>query len=182
MGWDPVRCGYPREPRLEFVLAERYPLGTRYVDIAENLAFRVRQAENQGFGVKCAVDATGVGDGVIEILQEAGLHGRVWPVVLTGGSGDTGHLPGKSRHSLTKTQLFYRLRVAMETGRTVLVHNMKGRELLLDELRSVEERRTRLGYLTVSGKANGGYDDLAFAAALAQWALQQSYPGDIKKK
>lgn len=182
-GWDPVRMGYPLVPRLELMQAERYLLGTRYVDIAEDLAQRVREAESRGWGVRCAVDATGVGEGVVEILEEAGLRGKLWPVVVAGGQADAGKLRGKagsSHHTVTKTQLFYGLRVAMEQGRTVLQKGMPGRELLLEELRHVEEVRTPMGRLTANGKASG-HDDLAFAAALVQWAARQAYPSDVRR-
>ena len=180
--WDPVQVRFPTAPRMEFILAERYPLGTRYTDIAKDLARRWRVAESRGWGVRCAVDATGVGEAVLEIMDAVGLKGRVWPVMITGGHGDTGSLPGRkgaSYHSATKSQLFYMLRAGMEQGRTVIRKDMPGFEELMHELRCVEEIRTPNGYLTASGKGSG-HDDLAFAAALAQWALLQSYPGDVR--
>lgn len=178
--WDPVRMGYPREPRLEFVYVERFAIGTSYVAIAK----QVRSMVHNG-GVRMAVDGTGVGAGVVDLLRAQGLQAVLWPVTImgSGGSGTAGAPKGpegQEYFTVNKTALFYGLRVALEQKRTVFNRRARNMDLVREELLAMGARYSETGVKSVTGATGSQHDDMACAVALAQWAAARVFPGDVR--
>lgn len=178
--WDPVTLVHRREPRLEFVHTERFPLGTSYVTIVREVRSLVQKLAARNEGVRMAVDATGVGVAVVDMLQSVGLRGVVWPVTVSGGSSNVRGSQGSEVFTVNKTSLFYGLRVGLEQGRTVFSSQMKNVQVLQDELCAMGTVAGQRG-MRVSGAPGKQHDDLAFAAALAQWAAMRVHPGDVRR-
>ncbi len=147
---------------------ERLPLGTRYPKVAErigDLAGRVR--EKAGTTPTVYVDATGVGQPVVDLLLEQ-VHGSsVVPVYFTHGDRRTETTEGStSRVSLGKAHLVSRLQALLQTGRLHLPRTEEAgvltEELVNYEIRVDERANDRYGAFRV-----GTHDDLVTALGLA---------------
>ncbi len=111
-----------------------------------------------------AVDASGVGLPVVELLRESRLAADLVPIAITSGQA-----VGKLAHAAT-------------VPKHVLLHNMRRmfemRELRIPaQLPGVSELMEELVALGVAGSAQ--HDDLAYALALALWAARpRPYVGE----
>ena len=142
---------------LEVCYAERVPLGTPYPAVVD----RVRQiVRTQPLRDNCvlAVDATGVGAPVVDMMRKAGLGCPLAPIVITGGDkasqiGDTYHVP--------KIDLWAGLAVMLERNELRISTKFPSSGALARELAALS---------AASGAAKSGHrDDLAIALALAVW-------------
>jgi hypothetical protein len=100
----------------------------------------------------CLIDATGLGDPIVETLQQAGVHAE----------------PYKISNSMAKQQLIEKLRVVIEQG-TVSFPQIP---VLLEELEAFEYEYTSNGTIRYSAPA-GRHDDCVISLALAVWASSQ---------
>lgn len=107
------------------------------------------------------IDATGVGQPVVDLLKEAGL--RPIPVYLTGGQKEL-HIDGEIH--LAKALLVSNLQVLLQTHRVHLPDTAEARalteELLNYEIKITEALNLQMGVFTT-----GAHDDLATALGLA---------------
>ena len=181
--WNPVLGGYPGSVRLEVQRVERFAIGTEYVTVVRRVAEIVRKLQARGAVVRIAMDATGVGVAVWELMKAEGLGGITTPVTVIGGGIRDRAGGGESAGqfvSVSKVELFYGLMVGMEQDRTALSAGMPFLQDLLDELRLIGVEFGS-GGTKVTGAKGERHDDLAFAAALAQWAGTRSFPGDVAR-
>ena len=154
--WDAVRYGWvpdgARPERVLRYLAE-FTLLTEYSEIAERV-WRVVVAAGV---TELCVDATGVGEAVVEMLRErrpAGAAGvRLRPVVLTGGLMAEGD-------RVPRRELMSRLALEVEQGRLKAARGLPGWAKLLREMRGLDGE---------GRKGKGRSDDLAMAVGLALW-------------
>lgn len=138
---------------------ERLPLGTPYPAVVERLAEIAGKLE----GAKIWLDATGVGQPVVDLVRAARL--RVKPVYLTGSDKATEE-DGELR--LGKALLVSRLQVLLQSG---LIHLPKTAEAqaLIDELLTYEIRVSDAGHASFGAFKTGAHDDLVTALGLACW-------------
>jgi len=142
---------------------ERLPLGTSYPAIAIRLKEIVGNVRGRAVEVGATyVDATGVGQPVVDVLKAAGV--RVTPVYFT--YGDRRKENEDRSITLGKAWLVSRLKALMQTGRVHLAHSAEmdamQRELLDYEIRVDEQANDRYGAFRV-----GSHDDLVTALGLA---------------
>jgi len=141
----------------------RFPLGTPYPAVVTRLmtiknGLKEKQANDHWW-----VDATGVGQPLVDLLRQAGLYPT--PVYLTGS--DRAIQEGYDLR-LGKSLLVSRLQVLLQSGRIHLPRTAEA-STLVDELLNYE--------IKVGGDANaqfgafktGTHDDLATALGLACW-------------
>ena len=102
------------------------------------------------YNARLTVDATGLGDPVVQILQAAGL--RVEPVILSNEG---------------KRNIIDALRLAFEQGAISIPND----EDLLDELESYEYEILPSGAIRYSAP-DGKHDDMVIAVALANWGAR----------
>lgn len=140
---------------------ERPPLGTSYPAVAE----RVRALLVE-LGEPCtvAVDATGVGRAVVDIMRELGLP--VLPIVITGGN-EVGALDDGTL-TVPKPNLVSIVAVGLQTGRLRIAKDLRLAELLATELQDFRVRVTPSAHAVYSAR-EGRHDDLVLATALAMW-------------
>ena len=158
----------------------RLPLETPYPFVAARLAEINLQLEAELFGVSAAllsqtsgripfwVDATGVGDPVVDYLREQGLN--VKAVYLTGSEKVTVEA-GEIR--LGKLAMVERLVVLFETGCIHLPTEPPAARLetavLLEEMQSFRrQQKAETGALSFNAKT-GAHDDLITALGLSVW-------------
>ena len=141
---------------------QRLPLGTSYPDVARRL---VEIGEKlAGHDITFFVDATGVGQPVLDILRERGLE-NVVAVYLTGG------LKARRRGSdlmLPKALLVSRLQVLLQ-GRRIRLPKTREARALVEELQNFEIRVSRDGVDKYGAFRTGTHDDLVVALGLACW-------------
>jgi hypothetical protein len=100
----------------------------------------------------CLIDATGIGDPIVETLQQAGVHAD----------------PYKIGGSTQKQQLIEKLRVTLEQGKV----SFPSIGPLLDELEAYEYEYTPNGTVRYSAPS-GQHDDCVISLALAVWLAEQ---------
>lgn len=156
---------------------ERLPLGTSYPKIAERLAVIVKNAQQEArqqhfeergvsnpseFGFAVYIDATGVGQPVVDILAETGLD--IWPVYFTHGdrrSEEDGNI------TLGKLWLVSRLKSLFQTKRIRLPPNHAEAQAMMQELLDYEIRVDARANDTYGSFKVGAHDDLVTALGLA---------------
>lgn len=148
---------------------ERLPLGTPYPQVAERFAqlvSRVRTKTDRKPTI--FVDATGVGQPVVDIMRDEVQGGLIVEVYFTHGDRRT---ETKEHHtlksvSLGKAFLVSRLQALLQTGRLHLPRNAESaaltEELLNYEIRIDDNANDRYGAFRV-----GTHDDLVTALGLA---------------
>lgn len=147
---------------------ERLPLGTRYPRVAERIGYlTARVHEKAGAIPTVYVDATGVGQPVVDLLLEQVQSGEVVAVFFTHGDRRTETTEGSSqRVSLGKAYLVSRLQALLQTGRLHLPRTREAEvlteELVTYEIRVDDRANDRYGAFRV-----GTHDDLVTALGLA---------------
>ena len=142
---------------------ERLPLNTPYPEVAQRVRAVVLGVLGRGASsVTLFVDATGVGQPVVDLLAGVGVPVR--PVYFT--HGDKRVEQQNRTVSLGKAWLVSRLQALLQTGRILLPKTSEAdvlaRELLDYELRVDQDANERYGAFKV-----GSHDDLVTALGLA---------------
>jgi hypothetical protein len=158
---------------------ERLPLNTPYPAVAERLGQIVGNAwqaasreefERTGDGrvnnvdlrFSTYVDATGVGQPVVDILQESGL--AVTPVYFTHGDRRTVE---RGRVTLGKAHLVSRLKALFQTRRIELPRTHPEAEAMRNELINYEIKVDQNANDKYGAFRTGAHDDLVTAVGLA---------------
>ena len=141
---------------------ERMALGTPYTAVAARIQEIVPVAEAGG---QCSVvvDATGVGEPVVDMLRASRMRCGLTAVSITGGEkahgkGGWWHVP---RHDLLGG-----VQVLLEQGELKIAKGLKDAGALVKELTSMQ-----------TNGGGGGHDDLAMAVALGCWAARRPENG-----
>ncbi len=152
--------------------AERLPLGIAYPEIVEIVRHVVRFA-NAKLGpqetCQLAVDATGVGKPVVDLLQAAKLG--CWMTAVTITSGDKQHrrTGESSAMNVPKQNLMAGLQLALEQGELRIAKKMGSAGMLTRELLDVRMSQRGLAAMQFGAEGAGRHDDLVVALALAVW-------------
>jgi hypothetical protein len=157
------RGGAPSSPTLQVRELYRFPLGTSYPDIVEGVTKLMRLDPLEHNSV-LLVDATGVGQPVVDQFRQAGL--RPLAVTITGGreihrDGDDLHVP--KRDLITSTQ------VTLQAGRLKIAESLAEAATLVKELLEFRVRMTAAANDTYGAWREGQHDDLLLALAMAVW-------------
>jgi hypothetical protein len=152
---------------------ERLALGTPYPDVALRLAEVANGVKGlTGVGPSIYVDATGVGQPLVDILRRACQTGQIFAVYFN--HGDRRLEPKVGEVSLGKAWLVSRLQTLLQAGRIHLppTHEAQAlaKELLDYEIRVDTDANDRYGAFKV-----GTHDDLVTALGLAVQHRQRSF-------
>lgn len=146
---------------------ERFPKGTEYPAIVERVESVLRRVPG---GCLLAVDATGVGRPVVDLLVRAGLG----PVAVTITGGSRPHGEGTEWH-VPKADLVGVLQVALQNRRLAIAKELPAAELLARELQNFKVKITAAANVTFSAWRESDHDDLVLAVALAAWLAEAEY-------
>lgn len=153
-------------PSHDRTLAIRYlarvPLGTPYTMVARRVQTLVWQLNGN---CSVAIDATGLGAPVVDLLREANLACELAPVVITGGDKQN-HSAGVWR--VPKRDLIGGLQLLLEKGDLQICKQLRESGALVREL--IDMRTTTLRGATE-------HDDLVMAVALACWQADRATIG-----
>jgi phage FluMu gp28-like protein len=140
-----------------------------YPDVAEHVRRLMDAPELKGKAA-LAVDATGVGAAVVDMLRRSGLTFDA--VTITGG--DTETQSDYDSYRVPKRDLVGNLQVLLQSGRLKIVRSLEHAETLRAELLNF---RVKINVATAHDSyeawREGGHDDLVLAAALAAWKAQK---------
>jgi hypothetical protein len=167
----PGRNGAGRPPWSYAVrLLRRWPLRTPYHAIAADVADLFARPPLTGSVL--AIDATGVGRAVVEVIGAAKPACRRSPVVITAGhraalEPDGWHVP--------KKELVSALQVVLQ-GRRLRVAKLPERAVLLRELESFRVKITAAANETFEAWRERDHDDLVLAVSLAVWLGERTSP------
>lgn len=148
-------------PHLTTISAERLPLGTEYQAVAGHLAAVVAAIDNQtGKPPTVVVDGSGVGGGVIEIIDSVlAANVDLVSVIFTSGQDAGGD---DRRMTVPKAQLLTGVQLALERRRLTIPPEANN---LRNELAAFQGRTTAAGRLTGEARS-GATDDLVAALAI----------------
>jgi hypothetical protein len=136
---------------------ERLPLGTSYVAVADRIAAVARVAGDPAI----AVDATGVGRAVVDLLRERGFA----PIAVTLTSGKVVRRSGTSL-SIPRATFLAPVEAAVQQGRLRVARGCPDATALAGELRAL---RRRGATAATEARGSGHHGDLVVAIALALW-------------
>jgi hypothetical protein len=144
-----------------------FPLGTPYTVLPVALAERLG-AEPLVDKTIVAIDATGVGAPVIDLVRESLPAVTVYGITITAGTGVT----GKERNPhVPKRDLIGTTSIILEQRRLQIAGNMHDTEALTEELLAYRRTLTDRGTDTYAAAA-GSHDDLVLALSLALWTAE----------
>jgi len=161
----PPRGGDAR-PHYEVRSLHRWPLGTRYKQVAADVAqFRTQHA--LGPDAALIMDKTGLGQGVYEELQERWPATSLISVTITGGQEVVTARWGE--YHVPKVELIGRLLVVLQNERLKIAPGLKTAPQLEAELQGYQRRVSRAQHEQYGQWHAGQHDDLVMALALAVW-------------
>lgn len=158
-GFDGVRMERTWRWRNVVRHLEKVRLGTSYPRVVERVRELVEKASEAG-EVRVAVDATGLGEPVVDLLRAPGLRGELAAVTITGGG--TTVKAGRGWH-VPKKELLVGLQGMVARRGIEIAGDLRLREELVEELAGMGRS------LRAAGR---GHDDLVMAVALAAWRVR----------
>lgn len=156
-----------RHTELHLRHLERYPLGTPYPDVVQRVASLLSDGRlySEGRAPRLAVDSTGVGVAVTDLLDQLGI--RFAGVTITGGQ-DLRYQDGTWR--VPKRDLVTALAVPFQTGRLRVAQGLMLWPVLKAELLAFRRRIDKdTGHDSYRHWRDTDHDDLVLACALACW-------------
>lgn len=135
--------------------------GVPYPEVADRLVSLLDRLTRPH---EMAVDATGVGLAVTDLLRARGLRFRA--VTITGGDKETSE--GRN-HRVPKRDLVSNLQVLLQSGRLKIAAGLPDAETLRSELVNFRLKITASGHETYEAWREKDHDDLVLAAALCSW-------------
>jgi len=148
--------------RLNLRHIERFPLGTKYAEIARLVDDRMSRTPEPRF---LAVDVTGVGLGVIEMIP---TRLNAAQISITGG--DQVHYgDGALQYRVPKRDLVAGLSIALQNEVLKIAAGLPHAQLLTNELANFRVKITAAANDTYAAWREADHDDLVLAAGLAAW-------------
>lgn len=144
----------------------RVPLGTPYPKVVRHIGCVVRHIGPCAL----AVDATGVGAPVVEMLREARISNDISAITITSGETETQRAGG---WGVPQKDLIAGLQLSMERRELRLAANLKEKNALLRELVNMKGTTNPKGRLRLGTDGCGQHDDLVIALALACWRAKR---------
>jgi len=158
-------------PALHVRHLERFPLGTRYPVIVQEVGNRLHALTNVNVGrPTLIVDKTGVGAPVVDMFEAAKLE----PVAITITSGGE---PNWSHGSLNvpKRDLVSIVQTTLQTQRLRFAEALEGVTLLTQELLNFQYKLTANANDIYGAWRENTHDDMVLAVALAVWYADKMY-------
>jgi len=144
---------------------ERWPLGTDYPAICAQVAARFRQAPLAGSLL--AVDGTGAGIPVVDLLRQQNMPVDLRPTMITGGNQARKDEQSGWWH-ISKGNLVAALRVVSQGKRLRIAKGLPEYKTLRKEIPAFEVKVTKAAH-EIYDTRESAHDDLLLALALANW-------------
>ena len=158
---------------LDVRFLERIPLGTPYPVVVQAVREIVNHDTLRG---RCAlaVDATGVGGPVVDMLRRGQLGCELAAVTITGGDHQS---TNGYDYSVPKQDLIAGVQVLLELGQLRIAQDLPECGSLVKELVDVRMTTMSPGRVRIGADGCGQHDDLVMALSLACWRATQRENG-----
>ena len=153
--------------------AQRIPLGTPYPKVVDHVRTILQHQELRN-NCAIALDATGVGAPVVDMLKAARLGCDITPVKITPGDLQTRN---GSTHNVPKRDLLACVQVLFDRGELKFAHDLVEMGALIRELTDFRSTTTSSGHTRLGADGHNEHDDLVIALALACWRARRRYNG-----
>ena len=163
---------FRKEVQLHLRHLERVPIGTPYPEVVRRVVEITCSSLLNG-PIHLAVDNTGVGAAVTDLLRDARPKAALLSVTITGG--DTQNFSNGS-HRVPKRDLIVGLQVLLQRGGLRIAAGLRDGPILLTELMAMQVKVSTAGNEQFAAWREGAHDDLVLAVALACWAVETAYP------
>jgi hypothetical protein len=172
--WDPVMFSWRKAVALHLRYLERIPLGTPYPEVVNRVVEVTRSPE---LADRChlAVDGTGVGRPVVDMLRRARAKGILMPALITSGDAET---VGNGYYRIPKRDLIIGLQVLLQREALQIAAGLQYGPALVAEMGEMRVKVTAAGNEQYGAWREGTHDDLVFAVALACWCARKVYPNE----
>jgi hypothetical protein len=124
-----------------------------------------------------AVDATGVGRPVVDMIRDANLPASVYPITLTGG--DAVVQDGMERR-VPKRDVASTIAVLLQSERLRISRHLKESDTLLRELLNFRVKISLSGHDSYEAWREQEHDDLVLAVGLAAWLFENGRNGFLQ--
>jgi hypothetical protein len=151
---------------------ERLPLGTPYPEVVDRVV-EITQDPKLAYRSHLAVDGTGVGRPVVDLLRGARPASILMPVTITGGQMETWD---QGFYRVPKRDLILGLQLLLQRRGLQIAAALPFARKFVEEMEAVEVRVSAAGNEQYAAWREGTHDDLVFAVALAYWSAQKAYP------
>ena len=154
---------------------ERLALGTPYPRVVERVREVVQHEELRQNRCVLVVDATGVGEPVVDLLRRARLGCEICAVTITGGehARANGLAAAGGGWSVPKQDLIAAVQVLLEHDELRISRNMRDWGWLVRELLDIQSTARSTGRARLGADGWGQHDDLVIALALACWRAKR---------
>jgi hypothetical protein len=160
--------GRPAGGPLAITYAKRWSLRTAYPEIVKDLAALVSQPPLSPDRVILAVDQTGVGAPVVDLLRQVDIP-NLCSIVITAGNTVAPDPSGHWGFRTPKRDLVSAVAVALEQRRLKIAAALPEAATLTAELETFKRTVTPAGSDQYSAWRERDHDDLVLALALAVW-------------
>jgi len=168
-GWDAAAWRDLFEIQTAVRHVERLPLGTSFTSVVNRIK-TVTEALREAPPMAVVMDATGVGDAVVEMVARAEIGCRLVPVTITSGGEVT---ESDGWWNVPKRELVVNLQVMLEQRKLRVAGGMAEAATLVREMREMRVKITASGREQYAARGKGEHDDLVMAVALAAWWLER---------
>lgn len=152
---------------------ERKRLGTSYTSVVERVSELAAKLMTMAETV-VVVDATGVGEPVVDMLRALGLSCEITAVTITGSDKER-RVPGG--YTVPKQRLMTALQVAFEQHTLQVAQGLTEWPRLMRELMEMRATISSAGHVRY-GARQPEHDDLALAVALGWWRANRATIGE----
>jgi hypothetical protein len=147
---------------------ERLPLGTAYTAVGTRLALLF--AKPRLVGSVLAVDQTGIGRPVVDMLRRSQIQATIRAITITGGYQAGRDAQGGAL--VPKKELVSTLQVLLQARRIQVAGKLPEAATLVRELLNFRVKITPTAHETFGAGRESDHDDLVMAVALAAWEAE----------
>jgi hypothetical protein len=148
---------------------ERFHLGTAYPAIVERMKTITGKPPLRGQHL--AVDQTGVGRPVVDMLRAAGLPVKLWPITITHGL-TVALGPAGERH-VPKKDLVAVVQLLLQSRRLLIARSLPQAALLQRELETFKVKITANANESFEAWREKDHDDMVLALSTALWVAER---------
>jgi hypothetical protein len=149
---------------------QRFPPGTAYAEIAAVLAKRFDEAPLQNSSL--AVDVTGVGRPVVDLLRKAKIRSALKPITVTGGHQATRDTFGG--WLVPRKELVSTMQVLLQERRLKVAQALPEAGILQQELLNFKAKPSTAPLDSFEAWRENPHDDLVLAIAIAAWVGERA--------
>ena len=169
---DPATCERPLTTRLALRHVERMPLGIPYPAMVDRVGAVVEAKELRG---RChlAMDATGVGRPVVDMVRASRWECGVLPVTITAGDMESS---SGGYWRVPKRDLIVGLQLIIQRGELHIASGLREGAALVREMSEMRVKVRESGHEQFGAWGQGKHDDLVLSLSLAVWAARRAGP------